>query len=210
VTEGEGSASEPALADLLARAFFDDPAFGYILPYRPRRLARLRWLFRRWLQARADPTRGDEVVLDGDGRGLLIGVTPAGHPDVPFWTMVRLGLVKLPFVFGARSARRFLAVDADFKRRHAAELREPHRVIDVLAVDPAAQGHGVGSALARKFLAAADSEGLPCYLVTHNPRNLGFYQRLGFAVLSEGPVTAGGPTGWSLRRPALAAGTGAT
>jgi hypothetical protein len=46
--------------------------------------------------------------------------------------------------------------------------------------------------------------GLPGYLITHNPRNLPFYQRLGFEVIREARVSADGPVAWSMRRPATA------
>jgi GNAT superfamily N-acetyltransferase len=66
----------------------------------------------------------------------------------------------------------------------------------VVGVDPERQGQGVGSAIIREGLALADRESRPCYLETSEPRNLAFYQRLGFVVLQEAILGRGGPKAW--------------
>lgn len=70
----------------------------------------------------------------------------------------------------------------------------------VVGVDPVLQGQGFGSALVREGLALADRESKPGYLETSEPRNLAFYQRVGFAVLEEATLGKGGPTAWAMRR----------
>jgi ribosomal protein S18 acetylase RimI-like enzyme len=197
--------SRRPLVEMLARAFLEDPAFIFMLPDPTARAKGMTWLFERWLRARSAPSRGDHALVDEGGPGLLIGVDPDGQADVPFWTMLRLGLAAMPFVFGAGAFRRFLAIDADVKRRHAAELTAPHHVIDILAVDPAAHGRGIGSALLGAYLGAVDQLQAPAYLITHNPRNVGFYQRAGFQVIREARVSkdgTDGPIAWSMRRSA--------
>jgi len=186
-----------ASVELLVHAFFDDPALGWVLSDARTRAHRMRWLMRRWLRVR----RRDELLVVDGGRGILLSIGPTGEADVPLWTQVKAGLLGMPFVFGAGPFRRFLAVDDDLKRRHAEELSEPHAVIDILAVDPSAQGQGWGTRLLGRFLAEVDRQRLPSYLVTHNPRNLGFYQRVGFEVIREAPIAPGAVPGWSMRRP---------
>jgi GNAT superfamily N-acetyltransferase len=192
------AAERAAVVEMLVRAFFEDPAFVWVLPDPASRAARMRWLGHRWIRVRQQ--QGDPLLVE-PARGFLVGVSPTGNPDVPFWSQVKVGLLGMPFVYGARSFRRFLAVDADVKRRHARELTEPHTIIDILAVDPAAQGCGVGTGLLHRYLQAADQQQLPAYLITHNPRNLAFYQRSGFQVIREAPVAPGAVLGWSMRRP---------
>jgi GNAT superfamily N-acetyltransferase len=194
--------SRRPVAGLLARAFLEEPAFIFMLPDPTARAKGMTWLFERWLRARSEPSRGDRTLVDDAGPGLLVGVDPEGEADVPFWTMLRLGLVAMPFVFGAGAFRRFLAIDADVKRRHAAELTVPHHVIDILAVDPAAHGRGIGGALLGAYLGGVDRLQSPAYLITHNPRNVGFYERAGFQVIREARVGEEGPIAWSMRRSA--------
>jgi GNAT superfamily N-acetyltransferase len=57
---------------------------------------------------------------------------------------------------------------------------EPHWYLTQLAVDPIAQGRGIGDALLRHVLARCDEAGQPAFLETGNPRNHGLYRRHGF------------------------------
>lgn len=71
-----------------------------------------------------------------------------------------------------------------------------------LAVEPAEQGCGIGSALLRAGIERADEDGLAVGLVTDNPRNLPFYGRHGFEVAAERRLRFGPHTAWGMRRPA--------
>jgi GNAT superfamily N-acetyltransferase len=53
--------------------------------------------------------------------------------------------------------------------------------LSIVALDPTAQGQGFGRKLLEPTLVEADRVSAPCYLETFSPRNLSFYQRLGFA-----------------------------
>lgn len=52
--------------------------------------------------------------------------------------------------------------------------------LSIVAVDPAAQGRGLGGKLLEPTLARADRAGATSYLETFSTRNLSFYERLGF------------------------------
>lgn len=49
-----------------------------------------------------------------------------------------------------------------------------------IAVDPARQGKGLGSALLEACLERCDEDGRPAYLESTNPANLSLYKRFGF------------------------------
>ena len=57
---------------------------------------------------------------------------------------------------------------------------EPHWYLPMIAMDPALQSRGYGSALLRAALARCDEDGLPAYLESSNPRNISIYRRHGF------------------------------
>ena len=57
---------------------------------------------------------------------------------------------------------------------------EPHWYLSQLAVDPIAQGRGIGDSLLRHVLARCDEAGQPAFLETANPRNHSLYRRHGF------------------------------
>jgi GNAT superfamily N-acetyltransferase len=80
-------------------------------------------------------------------------------------------------------------------RGHAMDA--PHWTLQYIGVRPGAQGRGRGVALCAPVLGRCDDEGLPCGLVSTNPRNISFYERLGFTV--DGEVTT--PDGVATMRP---------
>jgi GNAT superfamily N-acetyltransferase len=61
----------------------------------------------------------------------------------------------------------------------------PHWYLPWFGVDPALQGHGVGSVLMTRCLAIVDEDHLPAYLESPNPRNISFYERHGFEVVAR-------------------------
>ena len=62
--------------------------------------------------------------------------------------------------------------------------------LPLIAVDPAHQGKGIGSALMKEALRRCDEQGFPAYLESSNPRNVSLYQRHGFEVI--GQIQVGG------------------
>jgi ribosomal protein S18 acetylase RimI-like enzyme len=63
--------------------------------------------------------------------------------------------------------------------------------LSIVAVAPSAQGQGIGGRLIESTLAEADGSDVQCYLETFDPRNFGFYRRLGFSAVGSHaePVT---------------------
>ncbi|MEO0981948.1 MAG: GNAT family N-acetyltransferase [Pseudomonadota bacterium] len=62
---------------------------------------------------------------------------------------------------------------------------DPCWYLSMIAADPNWIGQGLGAALMKHALLAADEAGLPAYLESSNPRNVAFYERHGFEVLGE-------------------------
>jgi ribosomal protein S18 acetylase RimI-like enzyme len=76
---------------------------------------------------------------------------------------------------------------------------EPHWYLPLIAVDPAYQGQGIGSALLSHALAIADEAELPAYLEATTRESLRLYERHGFEVASEIQYRSS-PTMWGMRR----------
>ncbi|GAA2434524.1 hypothetical protein GCM10010191_56240 [Actinomadura vinacea] len=72
--------------------------------------------------------------------------------------------------------------------------------LGVVGVDPDRQGTGLGGAVIRPGLAAAEREGVPAFLETSEARNVTFYERLGFEATAQYDLPDGGPTTWSMIR----------
>jgi GNAT superfamily N-acetyltransferase len=59
---------------------------------------------------------------------------------------------------------------------------EPHWYLPLVAADPNWIGQGLGTLLMEHALRRCDEEGIAAYLESSNPRNISFYQRLGFKI----------------------------
>jgi len=79
--------------------------------------------------------------------------------------------------------------------------REPCWFLDLVAVAPAAQGQGLGRALVTHGLNLARADGCPAFLETSTPRNVPFYQSLGFQIADKQQAPDGGPVIWFMQTP---------
>jgi len=56
----------------------------------------------------------------------------------------------------------------------------PHWYLPLVGVEPLHQSRGLGATVLRPVLQRCDRERLPAYLESTNPRNIPFYESLGF------------------------------
>src|SRR4029453_3904367 len=69
---------------------------------------------------------------------------------------------------------------------------EPHWFLDHLAVAPERRGEGLGAGLVELGVGLGGRDGVPAFLETARPHNVGFYERLGFRVVADEPAPRGG------------------
>ena len=179
---------------VLARAFQDDPAWGWVLPNARRRGALLPWLF----QMGFEVTDAEIWTTPGAVLGIARWLPP-GRPNVHVGPMLR-ALVATP-VRVREATPRFFAYGRAVEAMRAETVPEPHWYLAGIGVEPARQREGIGSALITPGLEAARSAGLPAALLTNSDRNLSFYRRHGFEVVHEGRTPEDGPKAWMMRRP---------
>jgi len=184
-------------AQVLARAFQQDPVWVYLFPDPVFRTTVLTWLNERWVRIFAQ--RG-QAYMAGAGKGVALWFPPERPPEISLWNQLRAGLGWMPFRFGFRWVPRALRADYDVLQRQRQEIREPHWVLNTLGVDPAHQGRGVGAALLNHIFIQADRTRHPCHVITHNERNIAFYEHHGFQLIAKNAALPKGPPTCSLRR----------
>ncbi len=196
-TVRKGTALEvEAMAGVLARAFYDDPVFSWVLRSDVRRMKVLRrgfalFLRRLWLAHEQTYTTAGAV-------GAAVW-EPPGQWKAPLGTQLRL----LPAMIGG-FGRHIPRVLSSLTRLEAGHPREPkfrpHYYLAFLGVDPVWQGRGLGGALLAPVLARCDTEGVPAFLEASTPRNRALYERHGFEVMDEFVLGRSAPPQWRMWR----------
>ena len=79
-------------------------------------------------------------------------------------------------------------------------IREPHWYLLSIAVGKEYQGKGFANKLMNPVLSYFDTNNYPCFLETHNPRNVLFYEKFGFKVAEIGQLPDSDKTHWAMVR----------
>jgi ribosomal protein S18 acetylase RimI-like enzyme len=184
-----------AVAADLSDAFADDVMFDWFLrPDRRRDAARL--AFFNLVIGRMVFGAG-RIERPPVGGAAAVWLPFAALRPTPLMTELR-ALPTLLFATGLARFARLAAIREVMDRAHP--MDRPHAYLMFLGVARAAQGRGVGSRLLRAGTRRCDAAGLPVYLETQTERNLGFYRRHGFDIVSETRPRPNAPRLWSLWR----------
>lgn len=187
-----GPADAEGVSSALAAAFYDDPVFRWIHPDDARRAVAVREFFALVVDALAvhdDTWTTTDGVVDG---ALWVPYGRSAMTDEQGEAFAaRLAELAGP------DARRMWDIVALLDEHHP---HEPHEYLWFVGVVPAAQGHGIGSALMAPVLERADRHGTPAYLEATSPQNRALYERNGFE--ARPAISVGdSPPLWPMWRP---------
>jgi len=182
-----------ALAQMLARAFMDDPVAMWACgpdALRPKMLERFHATRLRHLLAHDEVWTTDELVAAAawalpERRKTTVSQDAALTRCLLYPRL----LPRLPMVVSG-----FLGIE----RRHPRD-RPPHWYLAVLGTDPSSQGQGIGSAVLAGVLEQCDGDCIGAYLESSKESNITFYERFGFQVVGELRLPRG-PTMWPMWR----------
>lgn len=165
----------PIIAECLADALADDPFYATITPQASDRRDRLTRYFAYSL------IEGQHIglsTLDDGGLGAAIWAFP--QPAEVLAQAANAKMAHFESVLDAQGLANYGAM-LDFMATQAENVVDPQMwYLSILGVAPHAQGQGRGRRLLEPILAQANREKAICYLETFSPRNVTFYQRLGF------------------------------
>lgn len=180
-------------SNVLARAFYDDPAWRWVIPDAQRRERLLPWLFRVGFEI----TVADVWTTSGEVLGAARWLPP-GRAAMRVGPALR-AFVSTPLRLGPATGR-FFAYGRAVENLRAQVAPGPHWYLAGIGVDPGARRRGIGTALLRPGIEGAHRDGLRAVLLTNSDRNLSFYERSGFRIVAEGDTPEGGPHAWAMVR----------
>ena len=183
-------------SEVMGRAFLNDPLWKYLVPDDARRaqvvplsmgiLVRYSFLY-------------GEIYTTSMLDGVACWLTP-GETTPAFGRMVLIGIRNATLEIGLTGIRRYFAVENYCGAVHKHAAPHMHWYLWGLGVEPSRQGQGIGGMLFQPVLARADNDGLPCYLETMNERNVPFYEKHGFKIVSDAEVPRHGLRVWAMLR----------
>ncbi|CAN5128123.1 GNAT family N-acetyltransferase [soil metagenome] len=184
------------VAEVLSRSFYRDPLQNYTFPDADER-------------AQKSPMHFQAALLYGHLFGEVY--TADGIPGASVWLRPgetemtpkkaeQAGFLGLPEKIGEDAFNRFFTAIAYAEQIHKTDVPEPHWYTMVLGVDPELQGQGFGRNLMRPIFERSAAEGVPIYLETAQPKNVTFYERLGFRLLRDMVEPSSGVRMWTFRR----------
>jgi ribosomal protein S18 acetylase RimI-like enzyme len=184
-------------ADILARAFFDDPLMTFAIPDRdhravvlPRHLRPGVWLGHHLGQVWCtdDLSAVARWRLPGAGQATADQLRDAGVRELPRPAGADIGARTEP-VYEFLSAR-----------TQALEIPPAHWYLSMIGVDPYKRRQGLGRAVMRPVLDKARARHEPVFLETVAAANVAFYSHHGFDTIEEGVEPSSGLAYWLFLR----------
>jgi GNAT superfamily N-acetyltransferase len=136
---------------------------------------------------------GEVIWEDADGRGCAAWIPPGQIEIFESMDAATRGPVAELTDDGGFRYNAFW----DWLGSHLPE--EPCWFLDMVGVDPAHQGRGIGRALIQHELDGV-AGAAPAFLETGTRRNVEYYERFGFRVAADEDAPNGGPHVWFMRR----------
>src|SRR6266568_15908 len=183
-------------SEVMGKAFLNDPLWKYLVPDEARRA--LAVLLSMNILVRYSLLYGKTYTtptLDGVACWL-----PPGETTPSFSRLVRIGIRSAPSQLGWTGFRRYIAIENYCGKVHKRIVPGTHWYLWGLGVKSSRQGQGIGGMLMQPVLALADIDRLSCYLETMNEKNVPFYERYGFRVVSDGAVPRHRLRAWAMLR----------
>jgi len=194
---------EPAVIAALARAFYDDPLFGFFVPNLLKQMKSLTSFMNSGVKD-ARPF-GDVWVARADDKvaGAAVWLPPGAYPRNTRREMLTYIRTLPTLAYTGKRIGRAMALLAAVDKEHH-ELRElhgPHYYLAILGTDPEFQRSGAGTTVLAPVLERCDAEGLPAYLETQKEANIAYYARHRFELVQKLEVTDCPPIWTLLRQP---------
>ena len=189
-------------ANVLARAFQDDPIFAYVFPNASERMDRLPHILRMFVHHGV--LYGEVYATSPNLEGITVWL-PSEKADMSPWRMVRSGIFSMMLKMIKEGISKKEIGRAWRYTKYATAMHKRlapfrHWYLQFIGVAPEFQGKGYAGFLLKPMFARMDREHLHCYLATQNQQVVSIYQHYGFRVIEEGTIPGTEITHWAMLR----------
>jgi hypothetical protein len=186
-----------SLANVLARAYYDNPGISYIVPDPFVRRSALSWFFNS-VAIRASRLCG-EVYTTANVDGGALWIRPG--TELTIRHAMKTEILSLPFGMDRLSVTRWTRVMGHLETVRRSLADKLHWYLVALGTGPSQTAAAIRGTLLSPVLTEADWDRRLCYVETFDERDLPFYQQWGFQITGAGEIPNGGPNFWTLIRP---------
>lgn len=184
-------------ANLISKAFLDDPKIIYFLPNEGNRRGILHHL---WTFILKDGLRNGKVFAPTSKlEGIAIWYPP-NKVHIGVWRGLRNGVLKVVKKFGKTTIRKMNQINKISKQIHNKHISEPHWYLALIAVKSEYQGRGYASQLLIPMIKRIQNQGLSIYLETNSLKNVSLYEHFNFKVVEELKIQNTTIPHWSMIR----------
>jgi ribosomal protein S18 acetylase RimI-like enzyme len=187
----------PQLAQVLARAFENDPFLRWLVLADERRQAHMAAVFE--LALRHLSGELSETFTTDGLEGAALWKAP-GDFKVPLAKQLQL-VPSFARTSGWRHIPAIVRLLHHMERQHEQLVPEPHFYLFALGIEPKLQRRGLGRRLMEPILGRCDADRVPAFLETALPENVPYYQQHGFRLVHV-IQRPGWPQFWMMLRPA--------
>ncbi|MBN1376509.1 MAG: GNAT family N-acetyltransferase [Dehalococcoidia bacterium] len=183
-------------AELLMRAFYQDPLLLYLFPdEKDRRESGKRFFLPNLQHAAADGQMLTTNLFRGVAIWRWLGFEPESAKSSDYDPRSQL-----PQTMGKEPFSRLMNMVSCIAPMHKNLMKDKHYYLLFLGIDTGWQGKGIGSQLISPMLQRADREGITCYLETNTEIDIKFYATHGFQVGEQLEIVPGQFNVWGLTR----------
>ncbi|GGZ37838.1 N-acetyltransferase [Streptomyces inusitatus] len=186
-----GEGDRDAVIRLLDAAFQNDPVTRWLFPDAEHRRSANPRLMAAFLDIVLRAGRVD-LLADGSGTALWLPARDGEEAEEE-----EDDTLSRAFAESAPGNERVLTLNRLMDEIHPDRA---HEYLWLIAVNPARQGRGRGTALLAQALERCDREGTPAYLEATSPSSRALYQRHGFVPTEPALALPDGPTLWPMWR----------
>ena len=183
-------------AEVISRAFHDDPLYSYIIPDESERIKFFPYIFKAYIWYCLQ--FGEVYATSHNLEGIALWL-PSEFSYITPERSKECGDEVFFYMLGKKNLER-LSVTSHPNEIHEQLIKEPHIYLMVIAVEPKFQSKGFGKKLLLPMLEHLDKHNLKCYLDTNKKSNIPYYQNFGFDTLKEFKIRNTGITNWSMLR----------